>query len=232
MQQTTNAERFIHAYNVIDKALRTIYCFKPTLSYSEIVRRCSERNSVVRKYEDELLDYGRLRNSIVHRSEPNKVIAEPHIEVVEEFEKIAAAIATPPLASSVAKHARCVSASDGLKEAVLLMSERGYSNVPVVSGGRIDGVLKSKDIVNFIGAHIDEVSLALESVTVADALTSGTQYYACMPDCPINEVLDVFDRNRKCRVVLITERGTPDSKLIGIITLGDLAEINRIMEKF
>lgn len=232
MRETTNSTRFIHAYNALDKVLRTQYNFKPSLSYTDVVRRAAEHNSIVRKYEDELLDYGRLRNAIVHRSAPNKVFAEPHIDAVESFERMVAAIATPPLASSVSNHAKCVSAGDNLKTAVRLMSERGYSSVPVVSNGRIHGVLRNKDIVNFVGKHLDEPSLALESVTVADALSDNSQYYACLPDCPINEVLDEFDRNRKCRIVLITERGTPDSKLIGIITIADLAEINRIMEKF
>ena len=96
--QKTNAERFIMAYNQIDYALRSIYGFKRSLSYADLIRKAVPLNSVVRKYEDELIDYGRLRKSIVHKTNPNYVIAEPHIEVVEDFEKIAKIICTPPLA--------------------------------------------------------------------------------------------------------------------------------------
>ena len=72
----TNAERFIVAYNRIDHAIRSIYGFKRTISYADLIRKAVTLNSVVRKYEDELIDYGRLRNSIVHKTNPNYVIAE------------------------------------------------------------------------------------------------------------------------------------------------------------
>ena len=61
-----NSRRFIDAYNRIDKALHNRFGFKPSMSYSDAVRRAAAINSVVRKYEDDLIDYGRLRNAIVH----------------------------------------------------------------------------------------------------------------------------------------------------------------------
>ena len=82
----SNADRFISAYNSIDYSLRTIYGFKRSISYADLIRKTVPMNSVVRKYEDELIDYGRLRNSIVHKTNPNYVIAEPHDEVVDEFD--------------------------------------------------------------------------------------------------------------------------------------------------
>jgi len=64
----TNSERFISAYNSIDHSLRAIYGFKRSISFADLVRKAVTLNSVVRKYEDELIDYGRLRNSIVHKT--------------------------------------------------------------------------------------------------------------------------------------------------------------------
>ena len=45
----SNAERFITAYNNIDYGLRTIYNFKRSMSFSDVVRRSVVLNSVVRK---------------------------------------------------------------------------------------------------------------------------------------------------------------------------------------
>ena len=53
----SNAERFLTAYNNIDYGLRTIYGFKRSMSFSDVVRRSVVLNSVVRKYEDDLIDY-------------------------------------------------------------------------------------------------------------------------------------------------------------------------------
>ena len=90
-----NATRFIAAYNRLDQGLRDIYSIKRTLTFSDMIRKVASVNTVVSKFEEDLIDYGRLRNAIVHRS-GDEIIAEPHIEVVEKLEKIARIINTPP----------------------------------------------------------------------------------------------------------------------------------------
>lgn len=84
---STNAKRFINAYNQIDSGLRALYNQKRSMSFAELIRNSVNENHVVRKYEDDLIDFGRLRNAIVHKSNDDFIIAEPHIEVVEKIEK-------------------------------------------------------------------------------------------------------------------------------------------------
>ena len=83
----TNAMRFLSAFNNIDYAIKSRYNFNRSMGFSEAVRRAVAFNYTIRKYEDDLVGYGRLRNAIVHSNE-DYVIAEPHIEVVEKIEKI------------------------------------------------------------------------------------------------------------------------------------------------
>ena len=84
---TGNSRRFIKAYNQIDSALRIQGDMKRSISYTEAIRKAARTNSLVAKYEDQLIDFGRLRNAIVHNSNPDLVIAEPHDDVVEEYER-------------------------------------------------------------------------------------------------------------------------------------------------
>ena len=35
-----------------------------------------------------MIDYGRLRNAIIHHSREDMIIAEPHEDIVQKFEKI------------------------------------------------------------------------------------------------------------------------------------------------
>ena len=86
MKSQTNARRFINAYNKIDYAIRVQHGFKRSMSFSEVVRKAVPLNYIVRKYEDDLVDYGRLRNAIIHKSNDEYVIAEPHEEIVEKIE--------------------------------------------------------------------------------------------------------------------------------------------------
>ena len=92
----TNAQRFLNAYNTLDHSLRTQYNFKRTIAFSDVIRRSVMLNSVIRKYEDDLIDYGRLRNAIVHSGNEQEIIAEPNTNVVEKLEKIAQIVSTPP----------------------------------------------------------------------------------------------------------------------------------------
>lgn len=64
----SNAFEFIAAYNEIDARLRAIYKGKGNLQFSDLIRRCAEFNATVKRYEDELASYARLRNAIVHNS--------------------------------------------------------------------------------------------------------------------------------------------------------------------
>ena len=95
MENSSNAKRFINCYNLIDSALRMQGDMKRSISYTEAVRRAARTNTIVSKYEDKLIDYGRLRNAIVHSNNDEFIIAEPHTSVVEDYEKITSLIITP-----------------------------------------------------------------------------------------------------------------------------------------
>ena len=95
MKKNSLAERFINCFNKVDYTLKAKYNFNRSMGFSDLIRRTVALNYVVRKYEDELIDYGRLRNAIVHSSNDKMIIAEPHEDVVEKFEKIEKLINSP-----------------------------------------------------------------------------------------------------------------------------------------
>ena len=74
-EKGSNATRFINAYNTIDQTLRAVYNFKRNMSFNDMIRRAVPLNSIVRRYEDKLIDYARLRNAIIHNSNDEMVIA-------------------------------------------------------------------------------------------------------------------------------------------------------------
>ena len=73
----SNAQRFLQSYNNIDYTIRTRYNLNRSMGFSELIRRSVALNYIVRKYEDDLIDFGRLRNAIVHGNE-DYIMAEPH----------------------------------------------------------------------------------------------------------------------------------------------------------
>lgn len=98
MENESNSKRFLDAFNNIDYFIKTRYGFNRAMGFSELIRKAVSLNYTVRKYEDDLIDYGRLRNAIIHNNNENIVIAEPHDSVVEKIEHIEKVLTTPPKA--------------------------------------------------------------------------------------------------------------------------------------
>lgn len=236
----TNAERFIIAYNKIDYSLRTIYGFKRSISYADLIRKAVPMNSVVRKFEDELIDYGRLRNSIVHKTNPNYVIAEPHDEVVEEFEKVAKLISTPPTACDrlCDKEVLTCDSKFTIKEVLEFMAKTGYHNVPVYDGNVLQGVAVSSRILSVIGqCFIDKKNVEnyLTQTRILDVVSKGddsTYFRVADKNLTIEKALNYFYLNRKLTIIIITSNGTHNERPLGVITAADILDMNAVLENY
>ena len=240
MEDLTNSKRFIRTYNQIDAALRVQGDMKRSISYTEAVRKAARTNSFVAKYEDQLIDYGRLRNAIVHNSDPDITIAEPHTEVVEEYEKIAKLICTPPLAVKTVckKVVSTIEYNVKLKEVIEYGFKTGFSNIPIFKEGMLIGVANGQKIIDVLGKKIYEkkdLCDYIENTTIEDVIKefSNDNYYTIAPETiTLDKVLNLFTENRRLLVVLITKTGTLLEPPVGIIVLSDIMDINKILDNY
>ena len=235
----SNALRFINAYNQIESSLRAQYDLKASMSYTETIHRAARVNSIVKKYEDTLVDYGRLRNAIVHSSSEDFVIAEPYPDVVDEYEKLAKLICTPPLAldTLVVKDVRCTDSNVTLKNVLSFIYKTGYSNIPVYKEGMIIGVANAGKIAQTIGKKVYEkvdlneyMNCPIEQV-VHEYSQDGF-YTVVDQTVTLNKVLDLFNENRKLLLIIITKDGSLLEMPIGIITSADLIELNKVLDNY
>ncbi|MGN0748108.1 MAG: CBS domain-containing protein [Christensenellales bacterium] len=236
----SNARRFINAYNEIDYAIRVQHGFKRSMSFSEVIRKAVPLNYVVRKYEDELVDFGRLRNAIIHQSNDDYVIAEPHDDVVAEIEHISNLITTPPKAieAVIDKNVLCVQYDVMLRDVVELIATSEYSNIPVYKNGGLIGIANGQRILDEIGKQvaqkvdIDDYLSATTIESVVQKQTSSKYYDVVSKDATIEEVLNIFNENRKLIAILITKGGSLNEPPIGILTATDIISLNKILENY
>lgn len=237
---TSLAKRFITCYNLIDTALRTQGDMKRSISYTEAVRRAARTNSIVAKYEDKLIDYGRLRNAIVHNSNDEYVIAEPHVDVVNEYEKICSLIITPPLAiNTVSKNIVSVIEYDvKLKDVIEYDYTSGFSNIPIFKKGMLIGVANGQKILEVLGKKIyqkHDISDYIANTSIEEVLQefSTENYYTIVDEkITLDKVLNLFTENRKLLLVLITKSGSLLESPLGIITISDIMDINKVLDNF
>lgn len=234
----SNSKRFIDAYNRLDQGLRDIYNIKSSISFSDCIRRVSSVNSVIRKYEDDIIEYGRLRNAIVHRG-GEETIAEPNTHVVEKLESIARLICTPPrVMDTVANRSVfVVKANTPLSEVMVQMFQTGYSVVPVYDGENLIGVINRKMIVEALGAtvaaNVSLNDLVKLSVVEAIDLSGGSNSYEVVAsNVTIDNVLYLFQSNRKLSVIIITRNGNYNEQPLGVVTTSDTIDMQTILDNY
>ena len=234
----TNAKRFINAYNKIDYSLRTIYGFKRSMSFSDVIRRSVVLNSIVRKYEEDLIDFGRLRNSIIHSGNEDIIIAEPHDDIVDKIEKLASLISEPPLAMNRVGNKEVIVIDESMKlgQAIELIARTGYGNLPVYSKNKLIGILNARKTLTCLGNKIAEglnLQEYIETVPVGDVIAEmGDDYYFMIADerITIDEAMNYFENNRKLLILLITKDGKDTSKPLGIISSADIIDMKKILD--
>ena len=187
-EKKSNAQRFLEAFNNIDYYIKTRYDFNRAMGFSELIRKSVVLNFTIRKYEDDLIDYGRLRNAIIHNNNEDIVIAEPHTSVVEKIEHIEKLLTTPPKAlDTVARRdVLTISADKSMRDVIKAISSSGYSNLPVYKDNELIGVANGQKILDSMGKFMlsgGKVEVFLSSVKIEDMLSKleNSNYYVVAP---------------------------------------------------
>jgi len=111
------------------------------------------------------------------------------------------------------KNVECVWPDDTLQEAAFKMKEMEIGPLPVCDGGRIVGMLTDRDIT------VRGVALGCDprSTMVRDVMTR--EVIQCYEDEESEEAERLME-TRQVRRILVVNR---DERLVGIVSLGDLA---------
>ena len=237
--EKTRAERFLDAFNSIDYSLRVRYGLNRSMSFSDLIRKSVVLNYIVRKYEDDLIDYSRLRNAIVHQGNMDKIIAEPHQDVVDRIEKIDRLINTPPKALDTVsrRDVLTVDAAETIDNVVRLIASSGYSNIPITDNGGIIGIANGQKILNVLGLELINGKPASEFlkepiINVLSALYSSVYYVIRDENITVEDALKIFHDNSKMLAILVTKTGNEKEKPLGIITGADIMKMNKILEDY
>ncbi|ARD48920.1 hypothetical protein SporoP37_12580 [Sporosarcina sp. P37] len=229
-----NSERFLVAYNRIDKALMKITDLPSHFSFSKKIDRAKSQNAVVARYEDELREYGSLRNAIVHnRTGFDYAIAEPHDEIVKLIENIDEKLSNPVTVKDLfSRKVHTVQAEESLAAGLRLIKEKKFNQLPIYQKGRFIGLITANGIMNWL-ADQDSDSISREIPTLLDVYNHEKRrktYRFVKSDMSVYEAEGYFRKSitsaQGLEALLITEHGGKDEKLIGIITPLDLLKLD------
>lgn len=229
----SQSERFLDLYNRLDKFLREESNEGREVSFAHIVK--SSKSPVVKRYQSELISFGELRNAIVHNPKvQGRAIAEPHEEVVKQFEKICDSVFEPPKVMPNFQFDVFAAAKDDSIAPVLQeMKTQQFSQVPVVdTDGSVIEIVTNNTISRWLSSQFDgQGGVLSEDVHVGDLIdhVEFPNNYLFLPrTADVYTAADRFlnhirthKRNLDC--IFITHNGKKNEALLGLITIEDIA---------
>jgi CBS domain containing-hemolysin-like protein len=117
------------------------------------------------------------------------------------------------------------------------MKQSGYSVVPVYISGTIVGVINRKMVVDGIGKFIDQnkdIDDAInEPVSECLDIFNETNHYEVAPrSITVENLLYMFQQNRKLSSVILTENGNYTEPAEDIIVSADLIDLNNVLDNY
>lgn len=229
-----NSERFLLAFNKIEKLMKSLVKEKDHMSFFKAIDLSKKEHAAIRKYEDDLREFGDLRNAIVHhRTEAEYAIAEPHTEIVELIEHIENLLSQPvTVGTTFAREVHTVRAEHTLEEVLRKVRDKKFKHIPVYKNGEFSGLITANGIMRWLAATVDEKSISREITTMDDILKyekNGNTYRFIASNTSVYEAQEIFKDSilagRMLEALLITRNGRQQENLIGIITPIDLIQI-------
>lgn len=229
-----NAERFLVAFNKIDKYLDSELDDTRYVPFHNAVHRVKKVNAIVNRYHHDLHEFSELRNAIVHeRTELNYTIADPHDDIVDKIERIAEELTAPKrVIPTFKKTLRSVASDLKLKDVLGIIRETDFSQFPVYSNKQFVGLLTDKGITHWLAQQKDRNIEGLLDTTVSEIIKGdhrAQNYQFIAQDMTIHDAEQAFiNQLRKYKRIdafLITEKGKSDEQILGMISTHDLIEI-------
>ena len=230
-----NSEKFLETYNNLDQYLKKEIRADDYVSYANKVK--NSKNTVVNRFKDELLSFGTLRNAIVHNPKiDNKAIAEPHDRTVERFNEIYETINNPKkVIPTFQFDVLGANKDDYINDILKQMKQKSFSQFPVLdSNEAIIELINNNTISRWLASEIDENgTIIIDGVTVEKLIPEiefKRNYKFISRDTSIYKAYDLFLNHiskdeRNLDVLFITHNGKETEKLLGLITISDLAPL-------
>lgn len=231
-EQLALIDRFIAAYNAIDRQLRFMLGTEDEVSFAQLVRRYCDKHPNWRSGGETLLQFTSVRNALIHNAtEPTRYLSVPLPGVVEQIEHIRDSLRNPErVIPKFQRRVAMIGPDEPLSKALQIIYGEKFSQLPVYDHDAFKGVLTENGITRWLARHVaDELELVdLSEVPVRKALREEEKRpnHAFVPSgMSVQDVVGQFSTNPELEVVLITAGGKRTERPLGIITAWDIAHL-------
>ncbi len=227
--------RFLSAFGKIEAHFREAAGRPEHADFPTLLRQVSNTDAAARRFRKALLDFARLRNVLVHDYDHADELAIPNESSVVTLETIHRALVAPARIETLCSRSVAVCRPDEpIGDAAERMRAGSFSQMPVVDGPRVAGLLTSETIARWLAARLfGEVDILEEEPVSAVMLhQEKTRNHVFLGrQATAADALRAFDKalhqGEPLDAILITQSGKPTESLIGIVTTTDLPALIR-----
>ncbi len=228
-----NSEIFLNQYRLLEEELSKKYSFDYKSYGSPVVRFINDREC--KPFKDKLNLCREIRNLLSHHSDVDgESILEPSNSMIEFLKYVTDYVKRPPLALEYATLYDNImkgSLNQRVKTVIKRMEGQGYSHIPVMSDGKFAGVFSISTIFTYINKNdmkslhnemtIGDFSelLPVEKHTTERFKFVGRE--ATMFDVKV-EFENKSQKNKRLAVIFITDNGSKDGRILGMLTPWDI----------
>lgn len=228
-----NATRFVDAFHAIEQNLRRRTNAGPDVRFYRLVDLSAAKDALVARHQVDLKEWADLRNAIVHEK-TRRHIARPFAGTVREIERIEGLLRTPPLLRQVLgrQQVRVADSRDPVGEALKVMYDHRFSQMPVYSGNRLTGLLTTETFARFVAATAGESAAPTLATPIAQVLPyeEDPRHYEVVPrSATTTETLALFDAyeadGKYLDAIIVTRTGRRTERPMGIVTVFDVPKL-------
>lgn len=226
---------FLAFFNEIDKHFDKILNEEGFSPYNEKLKKISEGNysisGFVRKHIYQLRNFWELRNFITHGIKSNgETFAVPTLAAIDKISHYTKMITQPAkVLEFFKKPVFKAKKSDLLKSIIPQMKKKGYTNIPIYDNhDAFVGMLSNARLLYRISDLLineDYINLGLVKI---EHLQLDNNWKDCLfisKEMTIFEVNEIFTQSKrkgeKLSALFITETGSPNEEILGMISDGD-----------
>lgn len=250
----SRAERFLAAYNIIDKTMKKEFRIDTHVSFSGTIDRVKKRDPIIEKYEADLREFAQLRNAIVHeRVEPHYIIAEPHEQIVQRIEHIRDLLIRPePLIPRFKRDVSSFRIEDSLEAILRTIRQYGFTQFPIYKASQFVGLLTDNGIAGWLAnqgkaAILPKKATPITNEGVAPHNSLIVNLQTSLEDILVHEknkenvifmsgsssvfeareqfLISIGRNANRLHAILITANGRANEPLLGILTARDLIDL-------
>ncbi len=235
----SNEEKFLDFFKKLEKFLRIEYN-RGNYSYSGFmstiykIKKSNQNPLIANKLNFDILHQAsQIRNIISH----NNDVVIPSEKFLADFEKVVDKICEPLKVENIMikfSNLKTAGLNTNVGEVINMLKEHGFNTIPIIDHDELMGVFTEKSVYDYLS--MNQHKSLTKDMKIRDILESidlnsdPRKYFDFIGrDASINEAYDFFTNDLKSRrellLLLVTEQGKREQKLLGIVALRDIENV-------